>query len=389
MSKKINKKDLYYIAFVIYLTATFLKTTMFNIYIPEKVFSVLIYLSLIIVMLKIMLEKYSKKKIIVLLIIIAWIFLAIIKNSYLGLLYLTIFVIGAKNCSIYKITKIYFIISISIMTITIISSQIGIIENLIYYRGEIKRQSFGIVYPTDFAAHVFYIILAYIYLRKGNMRFFEYIVLIFIAYFIYKYCDARLDTISIIIMLIFCFIYQKFGDKIGKNLIFKVFLISSFAIFSGMIIFLTINYNQSEKIYYNINYTLSNRLLLGNNIIKENGISLFGKRIQMNGWGGTTIHKENYVYNYIDSSYIQILVLYGIIIYCIFLLAHTYFEYRAIKNNNLLLAIILMVIAINSIVAQHYIEIAYNFFIIMYIADIQVDERKVKKIESRNNNSHI
>lgn len=84
---------------------------------------------------------------------------------------LAFLIVGAKDVSIDKILKVYLLIDSIIMLIAFVCSQLGMIENLQYWKNEQMRFALGSVYPTDFAAHIFYIVLVAIclYNRKVNI----------------------------------------------------------------------------------------------------------------------------------------------------------------------------------------------------------------------------
>ena len=49
----------------------------------------------------------------------------------------------------------------------------GLLENMVSFREEKVRNSFGFIYATDFAAHIFYLVLMYFYLRSGKFNLIE------------------------------------------------------------------------------------------------------------------------------------------------------------------------------------------------------------------------
>lgn len=89
-------------------------------------------------------------------------------------------------------------------------SFLGIIPNLQFVQehlsGTVVRNSFGFIYPTDFASRCFYLFLAISYLLKDKIIWIRSIIGLLLSYFVLKYCDARLNALSIFIAtLIFLF----------------------------------------------------------------------------------------------------------------------------------------------------------------------------------------
>lgn len=71
-----------------------------------------------------------------------------------------LFIIGARKIDYKKILKVYLAIEIPLTLITLMAARLGIIENLVYHRGEQVRMTFGFVYPTNFVSHLMFIIAA-------------------------------------------------------------------------------------------------------------------------------------------------------------------------------------------------------------------------------------
>lgn len=122
-----------------------------------------------------------------------------------------IFVLGARNVDFKRIIKIYFYVGMLLLAFVVISAMGGLIRNLVYRRDmtNIVRQSFGIAYPTDFAAHVLYLILAYAYLKFGKIKWYDYAVFLAVAVFLVKFSDARLSAYAIILSIPVLWIGQR------------------------------------------------------------------------------------------------------------------------------------------------------------------------------------
>ena len=78
-----------------------------------------------------------------------------------------------------------------------------------------------------------------------------------------------------------------------------------------IVLFLSITFDQKVDLYVMINKLLSNRLQLVNNAYYEYGIGLFSKDIIYTMQPG--------LYNVIDSSFMIVLIEYGVITYIVFI----------------------------------------------------------------------
>ena len=114
-----------------------------------------------------------------------------------------------------------------------ISALSGIIPNLIYRREQVTgtiRQSFGIVYPTDFAAHVLYLVLAYCYLFFKRITIKSYLFFCLLAYLLIYFCDARLSALSLVILIPIIIIGKaaqnenKIAKKVANSSLYNIII---------------------------------------------------------------------------------------------------------------------------------------------------------------------
>ena len=88
------------------------------------------------------------------------------RNGQEILLDTLILIMGAKEIES-KMLRVYMVTIGTALVVTMGASLAGVIENLTYEQpGRMARMAFGIGYPTDFGAHVFFLLLCYFYLRR-------------------------------------------------------------------------------------------------------------------------------------------------------------------------------------------------------------------------------
>lgn len=373
-NKKISISELIYLAsFSLYTICCMLDTTMFKVYIPYKLDTLVTLISLGLILFKILfLDRYSFSNIISISMFISVIFIAAFVSKYKNLIYLAFMIIGAKNIQFKKIAKVYLWIIVTITILAMIAARLNLIENIIYYRNGLPRYSFGSVYCTDFAAHIFYIVLCYFYIKDNNLSYFNILVFALLGWFVSYYCGARLDSLCIFLLCIFLVylkIKKKKFNKNGIGFIWKFILIFSIPISAIISILFTNMYNPTDNMFYKLNILLSNRLKYGKMGIYNYGFSLFGQQVVMKGNGGTTKFIENYFF--IDSSYLLIALRYGVVVLSIFCIYFIFLNRRMLKKKNIIIPIIIVFIAINSIIAHHLIDLAYNPFILCFFSKVE------------------
>ena len=235
--------------------------------------------------------------------------------------------------------------------------------------------SFGIIYPTDFAAQVLYLILIYIYLRRGKLKYIELMAITLIGCNIYKFCDARLDTICIIGTVTVFLIYKyclKWEKKIKGNKwigeIWTSLMAVSFIICSMIMIGMTMSYSPQNKWLVWIDNLLNRRLRIGKKGIDVFGFSLWGREVPSQGMGGV-LGKVGF-YFFLDCSYIFVLLRYGLLVFGIVLLIWLCIGLKAKRDQDTVLLLIISIVAMHCMVEHHMLEISYNPFLWSIFADL-------------------
>ena len=280
---------------------------------------------------------------------------------------IAVLVVGAHGVDFKSIVKLFFVITSIAIVFLMLLSICGVIINFkIYgeYGGqELARYSFGSTYPTDFAASIFYVELAYSYLRKNKHNFLYLLFWLAVGLFVWFFCRARLNTILIICLAVAMFINAKF-PKFYKYKVIKLILVCSMILCCVVAILLHALYSVDNSLLFKLNNALSDRLRLGNKGINDYGFSLFGTSVEMNGNGFTTKEVDwSKGYFFIDCGFLKIALTNGIIYLLFFVAVFTAAARGAVKSGNTVLAIIILFLALTSIVDHHIVEVGYNPFI--------------------------
>ena len=156
-----NGELLFFIGFIIYLGRNTWITTTFPF--PNIINKLCLLLPLLLIVLKIFFfDSYRVKPLLILCLSMIVSLMIYCSSGYLNVLFWLLLVLGSKDISFKKILEIYLLITGSIVLLAFCSSLLGVIENYQYVttsRG--IRNSFGITYTTDFASHIFFLILAW------------------------------------------------------------------------------------------------------------------------------------------------------------------------------------------------------------------------------------
>ena len=366
---------MYLSVFAVYAGWFFLSTTTFEIVWPDTFEKDLQMLLLLVIILKTGFGgNYTKKDIVLIAVLGAVFFLSINRNGTQTLFPLFLMIIGAKGISFKRIAKVYLAVTVLLLLITIASALTGRIENLIYLQeGRRTRISFGIVYPTDFSAHVFYSILTYIYIRGKAIKYIELGLIALAGIAVYWFCDARLNTVCIL-MTACIFFYNKWRNRkeYQMNRMWSGLLaLSPVICASFMIIFATL-YTSHFKLMEILDRVLNYRFSQGNKAINVFGFTMWGQYIPMQGYGSTTEMPKHYFF--LDSSYLMIVMQYGLPVLGCILLIWICISYGARMRKDWILLWCVSIISVQCMVEHHMLDIAYNPFLWALLADMSAKQ---------------
>ena len=179
--------------------------------------------------------------------------------------------------------------------------------------------------------------------------------------FIIKYCDARLNALSILLATVI-FIYFYYSN--GKKLKIFALLPYSAVVFASAVTYLSYKFSWSNPFLVSVNKLITGRLALGRNAFDTFGVHLFGTRnVQFIGSGGKT---ESVIgYNYVDSSYVQMLFTYGIVPVVLLIIIYVVASRKQYKDGQYLLVAILSLIAFNCMIEAFWFVPTYNIFMFL------------------------
>jgi len=284
-----------------------------------------------------------------------------------------ILVVCAKGIEFDKIVKVHLLVSILFCGLNVIGYELGMTGQANNYSDGIRegligdwveRKDFGYGWSTDFANHVLFILLDLWIVLKGNLRWWVSIIYIAISVFIIVECDSRLAAGSIImIVLLSIYLQLKKTKPIGTFI--KWGAVFSIPIFAIMSIWATYAYEPSDPIWFIINFLVSNRLNHGADALYEFGITWFGQPVEMYGAidaGGLA------EYNYVDSSYVQYFICYGVLFTIIIVYLFFIMTKRAAQRGDNTLLFAFFVAGVSGIIAQFLFEYRYCVLILALMA---------------------
>lgn len=366
-----NKKYFFWLAYIIYLTELLIYGSMIGEISSFKIyFAIIRNVSYVLICMKVFIDffygEYSKREILILTIGTTFLLILTKMSGDKSLLIYWIFIIAAHDIELKKIVKAAIGVHLICMMVIIGSSLLGIVEDKLFTQGGDRiRASLGYKYTTDSSNFLLHITLMYIYLKGEKISWESIGVLGVCNILLFKLTDTKSAYILIWVALGFAILLKGVKKFRTNNIIYKTGSIVVVPTLAGIMIFLTIFFDKQITWLSRLNLILNGRLELGSNAYKTYGLHLLGQNIR---WVGASSYLSNpsQIYNYVDSSYVQNLLNYGIIfiiMVCIFFIVY---GYMAGKKNDIYLMFILVIVAIHSALDPQLLWMAYNPFIMCY-----------------------
>lgn len=323
------------------------------------------------------LSKYDNHdKILIILLLGLTMIVGQLSDCFFELFILFSLIVGAKDIPFRKIVKTHFVITLCFCLINMIGSEMGLtdvpnLENAeresLLFGDFVIRKSYGYIFATDFANHVFFILLDYWLLKNGRLRMMEFLSYIVVACFVLVNTDTRLSFGCILLLLlssVFVNHLIKHESRVGR--LFCLFLVFSIPFLFFISLYATLSFDISNISWFVADEVLSHRLSLGNDAIQNYGIPLLGQTVFFNGWGTEGVDSSDY--DYVDSSYVQYLIKWGIILMTLLIISFYNISKNAYKRKDYSLIIAISVAGIVGAISQFLFYLGYCVLLVALCA---------------------
>lgn len=255
-----------------------------------------------------------------------------------------------------KLVRCYLYVVASICIITILLNIIGLYPNdaLVENRG--VRYYLGFTYTTYASNFFLHLYIGYISIKKKSISILETIAVLVINQILFMLTDTKAVYMLVYFSVLSLWIIRIF-NKIPQSYLFKTAAYYSMPILSILIIILTVSYKQTYY-YTKLDKILAGRIKLGNQGIKEYGFSLFGNATQWET-GRQGIERSG-DYFFVDSSYLNIMLTFGLIALAFIVIGFMILSIRAYQVKNYYLCFAIMLLAIHAFTDPQLFELRYN-----------------------------
>ena len=225
---------------------------------------------------------------------------------------IALLMIAARSVDLRRLLKAFLVVTAILTSLTVGSAILNIIESPVFTTATRIRYTLGFNWPS-FLPHLFFFFTMSVVVVKKE-RFNHYWVIGFwtLNAIVYLFTDTRNAFYLSTLFLVFVWLFNTVAFFKKWVIKFLPLLIFSFVLASLSIILVSFFYDR-VAVLEKVNLVLSNRLHLANNAFHEFGVTALGRPIKM--IGNVSLHMEPSIkhgkYNYVDSAYIQILVIHG------------------------------------------------------------------------------
>ncbi|MBM7641774.1 hypothetical protein [Streptococcus loxodontisalivarius] len=380
---KINISDLFfYVTFVFIIFFDFLTKTQFistypfvnAMIVPGFVFTSILLIITIFLELKMTLGRFVYVIILSVFILI----LARTSGNYQKVVTLGLLLLAVKNRNLISILKVHLYTVVTLIILLLFCYGIGLLPGGYSLRESTMRYYLGFSYTSYLANFLFHIIITAIFVYKERLSLLVCAILLIINYGVYVLTDTKSAYyLSLLVLLVFIclkvFRLDLRHDMIKNSRISRWVEQIAFPLSTIFVLILTLLYNTGNSFMIRLNQILTYRLMLGAKAIDKYPINLFGHKIV---WAGFNTGME---YLYVDSSFLNILLNYGIISIVLFSLGYYILGKKNIYRDGFyMLAFVFLIL--HSLFDPQYIEISYNPFT-LFLSLTLLTHKEVQKIE--------
>ncbi|WP_276812759.1 hypothetical protein [Faecalibaculum rodentium] len=249
------------------------------------------------------------------------------------------------------------------LTVIPLLAALGVFPNVIMDTERI-RYSLGFTWVTSAPVVFVFASILFLYLYRKKLNNWIFCFLLQLDIFLYLLTDTKMAFSVSLLVLAVAYIWWKRPDWLGflASRWIRLFILWLPVLLTLAALVLAMVYSESNGFLSRLNAVLSGRLANASEAWNKYGLSLFGQQITWTGQGIT--YKPSQHYLYVDCSYLNILLNYGLAAlilvwaWCQAVLRHLY------EKENLLLLAFFIIILCFSFLEVRLINPLYDPFVI-------------------------
>lgn len=354
MSNRIISEKIYLITLFIWIVVASLVTTTYFIRLEGflSLYRILLYFTIAMILIKELVNfpktlyyfRFHWQQ----LLIVMGLFIAmfIVAKNRDGLLDINVLllVFSARDIDFRKLLGTFSAATFLVLCLTIYASQQGIIANMFMNADSGYRFSLGFNYVSFASQRLFFALCTYLMFRGKRISYLELLALLLATIYMYQ----QTSTTSPFYLSILMLTYALFSIKIfKKDLIIENFWltkIATYAFIIALMLTLYFSFYSSGHVFHLVDQFTHNRLRLSVEGFRNFGVPWLGQHITFT----TTDIFGNFTsnYNFIDSSFVQLLVIDGLVVggFMLFALTNVMKYFVSIQKDIVLACLGIMII---------------------------------------------
>ena len=390
---RIRQMDfMFYPAWVLYVAVIMMESSVFAMgnSTVELLYKLLRYLVYTLCFIKICRTKYTLSDIPFLVVFVIVFILGYYSSKNRILLFNCLILLASYKMENDKTIKMTAYTQGLILFLVIFLSQTGLLLDYVFDKGVRERHSLGFIWTTVGPITFFFFVMSYVYCKRRKIKIYQVILFELINYWLYRKTNTKMVFALTTLFLFFIFFERRNKKRFKFLSKFKIIYIVYPFLAWFLVVIVCKLYNPNINTWANINSLLSGRLRLSQEAMNFYGVHLLGNEVE---WKGSDIFHTTYApgeYNYVDSSYLQLSINYGIIFMFIVMLLFSYGIYKHIKANDYYTVVIYIFILTLTMTEPQLMKFAYNPFTLLAFGIVSRDISASKYIKShRKNRNYI
>lgn len=390
------REPLFFFAYVVFMTATVLQTTMYTeLKVFPQVFIAMRYGAFVLAAFKVLLDLYADLKgakgnrtevlswsslVFKYLLLSLFVVAVSLTADERSLVFILTLLLAAKNVKVEKIFRVTLWLQIILFVFVVLSAASGIIVDLVFERkGIYNRHALGYWFPSYVMSYYFFVLLLLFWTEKKAMHWTLVALLGGLNLLFFLLTDARLglmvNSIVIAAELIrsvdrFRVPVHAFCDKVAGIKVLGNFLKGCWVLLPElMCAFLVFLFKfPTTRIALYTDYFLSNRIYYAIMGVQTYGVHLLGNPIEWVGYGARADMSEvEKTYNFVDCSYPYILLNFGLILFAGLLLCLFFASRKLMKEEGYHKNFLFGIIFIYCFVEPRLLELNMDTFLFLTV----------------------
>lgn len=354
MSNRIISEKIYLITLFIWVVVASLVTTTYFIRLEGflSLYRILLYFTIAMILIKELMNfpktlyyfRFHWQQ----LLIVMGLFIAmfIVAKNRDGLLDINVLllVFSARDIDFRKLLGTFSVATFLVLCLTIYASQQGIIANMFMKADSGYRFSLGFNYVSFASQRLFFALCTYLMFRGKRISYLELLALLLATIYMYQQTSTSSPFYLSILILTYALLSIKIFKKefIIGNFLSKALAQYGFIVALAVILYFC--FYSSDNLFHLVDQFTHNRLRLSVDGFRNFGVSWLGQPISfttLDMFGNFTSN-----YNYIDSSFVQLLVIDGLIVsaFMLFALTKVMKYFITIQKDIVLACLVIMII---------------------------------------------